>query len=100
MRPPSVPFSALVICATFLIPLSSSARDSATPYDPSTYFQSDPVPENVAPVGNPLDWAGDKIGLDSVDSFWPIPTSSLNHGRAAPKMFASVLPATRVASSV
>jgi len=38
--------------------------DEVTPYPFPTYFMSDPVPESVTPIGNPLDWAGAKIGLD------------------------------------
>lgn len=45
-------------------PPEKPAVNYPPPYPPSTWFQSDPAPEDVTPTGNPLDWAGAKIGLD------------------------------------
>jgi len=54
---------ALLLCSVSL----STAVDNIepiAPYDRSTYHLSDPLPEQITPTGNPLDWAGAKIGLD------------------------------------
>jgi hypothetical protein len=34
------------------------------PYPKQSWFLSDPAPEEITPVGNPLDWVGARIGLD------------------------------------
>lgn len=53
----------VLLCAASAFAASTNP-ESVSPYSGETFFQSDPVPEDVTPVGNPLDWAGVKIGLD------------------------------------
>ncbi len=59
--------SLIFIVLLWLSPLlaaSTGQNDAPSPYSFPSYFESDPVPEDITPSGNPLDWAGAKIGLD------------------------------------
>lgn len=55
-------FLALFLLLVISVPLCIAIPSA--PYPPTAYFESDPAPEAITPIGNPLDWAGMKIGLD------------------------------------
>ncbi len=59
-----ITFVTILIFASTALASQTVIDETSKPYGASTYFLSDPVPEDVTPTGNPLDWAGMKIGLD------------------------------------
>ncbi|MHC4779343.1 MAG: HEAT repeat domain-containing protein, partial [Planctomycetota bacterium] len=54
----------VVVLGLVLVPIWAQEGGELEVYGPRTHFESDPKPVEAVVSGNPLDWAGARIGMD------------------------------------